>query len=156
MNTTTRKSPLWKQVLGVASHLTTLIAVLVASSVIWRDSQLYAIIYLAIFASWYATIFTAYCSKCPCHLNCTHLYMGRIASRLFKTRRPGGSSSDYLVNSALLIALIAFPQYWLKDHLLILLGFWLIMIAMGPMITPLFCPDCDNTSCPVHSLLKRE
>jgi hypothetical protein len=130
----------------------TFVIVFLTTGVIWHNSIVFAIIYLIVFAGWYITIFWAYCSKCPCHSKCTHVYMGWIASKVVRTKRNSKSSTDYLVNTVLLIVLLIYPQIWLKDHFVILISFWLVMIAMGPMITPIFCPTCEHTSCPVHRL----
>lgn len=153
---TGRSKPIWKQVLGILSHLFTFLVVLMAMIVIWRGSRVYALLYLLIFAGWYVTIFLAYCASCPCHRNCTHVYMGWLAARLFRTWRPKPSSALYIVNTGLLIVLLIYPLYWLKDRLLLLAGFWLVMIALGPLITPLYCPQCENRDCPVHRLTSKE
>ena len=147
----TKEKPIWQNILGISSHLLTFVVVFLATVVIWRDSAVSAIVYLAIFACWYVTVFWAYCSKCTCHSRCTHVYMGWIASRIFRAKRTNGSSIDYLINTVSLVAVLVYPQFWLKDHLVILVVFWIVMIAMGPSITPIFCPKCENTSCPVHS-----
>ena len=146
---------IWKKILGIMSHVFTFGAVFLTAFIIGRATPVFALIYLIIFLSWYITIFWAYCSRCPCHFNCTHVYMGRLASKIFKTKRESSSSIDYPINNLLLIAVLIYPQYWLKDNLYIFSGFWLVMIAMGPLITPLYCPECENTSCPVHRLFKR-
>jgi hypothetical protein len=98
-----KKKPVWKNVLGVGSHLLTFMVVFLVTSIIWKDSFVFGIIYLLIFLSWYLTIFWAYCSKCPCHFNCTHVYMGWMASKIYKTKRMNGSSTDYLINTVFMI-----------------------------------------------------
>ena len=156
MKKSRNEKPVWKKFLGIISHLFTFIIVFWVISIIWRDSYIAAFIYMILFISWYITILWAYCSKCPCHFNCTHVYMGWVASKIFKTKKTSRSSIDYVINTLLLIALLIYPQFWLKDHFIIIISFWIIMIALGPVIMPVFCPECENTSCPVHHFFKKK
>jgi hypothetical protein len=89
-----------------------------------------------------------YCSKCTCgREDCSHFFIGKLL-RFFPDRRGSGYSlTDYIGTIIPLALMIGLPQYILIKFPVLMIVFWILMLAGGMLILLFVCKNCRNKNC---------
>ncbi|MTI81107.1 MAG: hypothetical protein FH758_09500 [Firmicutes bacterium] len=136
---------------GFISLILIVIAVIFGAVIISRVSPLWAVVYLILSMISALLIVYSFCSKCPCNaVSCGHFFPGKIAQVLPKREEGLYGALDYVGVLASFIILFLFPQYWLRNEIILITIFWgLVLIALLD-IAFFVCKGCENKYCPLH------
>ena len=133
---------------GIMSILFIIAAFILGCYHICTTSYVFGLIYVGIFLTTYFFILTLFCSKCPADIKtCPHFLQGAL-KKLFPVKKEGDYTKfDYGVILAGFFAIALFPQYWLKDSLILFIIFWIVLIVSFIQIRMFVCAGCCNKKC---------
>lgn len=115
---------------------------------IGMDSIFYAVLYSVITILCLGFAVALFCSKCPCRLtDCGPMLFGQI-TRIFPQRssEPYSKQDIFLRNTALFI-IICIPQFWLIQHPVMFIVFWILAIVRWIHLIKWVCVSCGNRFC---------
>lgn len=138
--------PIFDVILTTAGFV---IVIVIGSWAILSTSLMLAAIYFL--ASLFATLVVhsySVCTKCPyCGKGC-YLPNGKLAGFMFSPKKPGKYTSlEGLGALGSLAFAVLVPQYWLFKNPLLLVPFWLVILALLVDIVVRICPRCLNFNC---------
>jgi hypothetical protein len=133
---------------GIMSILLIIIAFILGCYQIFIASFAFGLIYIGLFLLTYFFIYTLYCSKCPADIKtCPHVFQGAL-KLIFPVKKEGDYTKfDYGVIILGFLAIVLFPQYWLKNNLVLLIVFWIIIVLALFQIRTFVCTGCCNKKC---------
>ncbi len=134
---------------GVTSLLWVGIAIGLAAVVLFRESVLLGVVYLAICAAGGTAVLYAYCAKCPCKVHCGHVLPGIMATRFDRTPGPY-TPAEYAVVGIGLALILALPQVWLWQSPAVFAIFWVLTGIGLAQIRAFVCRACHNAYCPLN------
>ncbi|MBN2039668.1 MAG: hypothetical protein JW864_06480 [Spirochaetes bacterium] len=135
---------------GISSIIFMITALILADIWLFIISPGLGVIYSALIPVMFLVILYFYCRKCP-HTakgTCRHGILGRITKRLFGQSDPEKyTAKEIIFTLTALAVLIAFPQYWLFQNIVLSTGFWILMFISGLIVRTGVCPGCRNFNC---------
>jgi hypothetical protein len=133
---------------GIMSILLILTAFILGWFQIFIASFAFGLIYIGLFLLTNFFIYILYCSKCPADIKtCPHVFQGAL-KLIFPVKKEGDYTKfDYGVIILSFLAIVLFPQYWLKNNLLLLIAFWIIIVFALFQIGTFVCTGCCNKKC---------
>lgn len=133
---------------GILSLILFFMAVGIGAISIVQTSSLMAITYMLTSAISFVLIVYSYCSKCSCRKHtCGHVLPGIITRFLPHRIEASYTIMDYIGVALPIIVIVVFPQYWLKNNILLLVSFWsLILVAVVDILLKV-CKGCENENC---------
>lgn len=135
--------------LGILGLLLAGAAVAIGARLVFEASPLFGFIYLGVLAVGGGAVILAFCAKCPCKRDCAHLLPGLFARLV--DRAPGPYSRlEIAVVAVAILAIVVFPQLWLRHDTTQLLVFWGLFAVAGSLSVFGLCRRCDNTFCPAN------
>ncbi len=141
---------------GITSLAVFTLALVVGLMGIAHSAPTAAALYAMLLGAAALTVCGTYCAKCPCRKKaCGHLLPGLIARILPARRQTPYSTFDLVLTAAALAAMVLFPQPWLTRLPVLLVLFWLLVIAAAAEILGRVCPRCRNPHCPVKTVKRR-
>lgn len=135
---------------GLSSGAFIFIALILADIWLFITSFSLGIIYTIVIPIMFLMVLYFYCRKCPHTVNgtCRHVIFGRITKKLFgPSDQQKYTAKEILFTLIALLILIAFPQYWLIQNLVLFTVFWFLMFITGIIIRTGVCPGCRNHNC---------
>ncbi len=132
---------------GVMTVLLFYTALAIGCVVVFRQSTLFGFVDIALATLWPIPVAWFFCAKCPCRLDCGHVFMGAI-TRLLPEKKPGKYSLGEEIGSLLpMLIAAAFPLYWLLRDVTALIAF-LALLTLTIIETRLgVCVACPNEYC---------
>lgn len=111
-------------------------------------------IYFAVVCAGFAlAVSRAICSHCPYpsqYDSCLFL-PPTLVKKLYPYRGPEVSLSGKICTVLALVAIIAFPQYWLKENTFLLFLFWTFCLPSIAAFPLFYCKRCRHTGCPLNT-----
>jgi len=139
-----------RQFHGVTSLVLAALAAVIAAIIMFQNSLLLGLVYLAVCAAGAWTVVYAYCAKCPCKARCGHVFPGK-AARAYD-RQPGPYTKTEI--AALILALlliIGLPQFWLWQSTTLFIIYWSLNAISMAQARIVMCRTCDNVYCPLNN-----
>lgn len=128
------------------------LVVIIGTWAIWEASLAWAIVYLmgSLFGLLVIQSYL-FCTKCPyCGKGC-YLPNGKLAGLMFRSKKPEKHTPLELLAGPVAVVFAVFvPQYWLFKNLVLLVFFWLVVLAVLINVVVRFCPRCLNFNCPAN------
>ena len=133
---------------GIMSILLILTAFILGWFQIFIASFAFGLIYIGLFLLTNFFIYILYCSKCPADIKtCPHVFQGAL-KLIFPVKKEGDYTKfDYGLIILGFLAIVLFPQYWLKNNLILLIVFWIIIVFALFQIRAFVCIECCNKKC---------
>lgn len=136
---------------GVLSLILVFLAIAVGTISIAGSSKYYALIYIIISLISFLIVVFSFCAKCPCRQKeCGHVLPGKLTKILPERVKAPYNTRDYCGVLIPLLLIIAIPQFWLVNRLLLLVVFWVLMIIALLDIGLKVCKGCGNKDCPLN------
>jgi hypothetical protein len=133
---------------GIMSILLILTAFILGWFQIFIASFAFGLIYIGLFLLTNFFIYILYCSKCPADIKtCPHVFQGALKLILPVKKEDDYTKFDYGVIILGFLAIVLFPQYWLKNNLILLIAFWIIIVFALFQIRTFVCTGCCNKKC---------
>lgn len=133
---------------GISSLLLIVAACALGCFQIFNTSNTAGAVYIGVFLLAYSLIFVLFCSKCPADIKtCPHVISGAL-KRVFPVKRNGDYTKfDYGITALSVLAMVLFPQYWLKNNIALFIAFWIMIVIAVFQIRTSVCTGCCNKEC---------
>ncbi len=133
---------------GVTSLLLESLAIVIGFTAVWQAHKVAGVIYAILILAAVPVILYAYCSKCEVRLTgCRHVIPGQITRLLPARENEHYGILDYVGLTLPAAVLVAFPQPWLLENMLLLILFWVCLAGGLVQILLKVCKGCGNQKC---------
>jgi len=133
---------------GVTSLLLESLAVVIGFTAVWQADKVAGVIYAILILAAVPVILYSYCSKCEVRLTgCRHVIPGQITRLLPTRKKEHYGVRDYVGLMLPAAVLVAFPQPWLLENMLLLILFWACLAGGLVQILLKVCKGCGNSKC---------
>jgi hypothetical protein len=133
---------------GVASLLLESLAIVIGFTAVWQAHKVAGVIYAILILAAVPLILYAYCSKCEVRLTgCRHVIPGQMTRLLPARKNEHYGILDYVGLTLPVAVLVAFPQPWLLENMLLLILFWACLAGGLVQILLRVCKGCGNQKC---------
>ena len=133
---------------GVTSLLLESLAVVIGFTAVWQADKVAGVIYATLILAAVPVILYSYCSKCEVRLTgCRHVIPGQITRLLPTRKKEHYGVRDYVGLMLPAAVLVAFPQPWLLENMLLLILFWACLAGGLVQILLKVCKGCGNSKC---------
>ncbi len=133
---------------GVTSLLLEGVAIGIGLAAIWQVNKTFGVLYGILILAAVPAILYAYCSKCEIRLTgCRHVIPGQITRLLPARKNEHYGVLDYVGLTLPVALLVAFPQPWLLENLMMLILFWACLAGGLVQILLRVCKGCGNNKC---------
>jgi hypothetical protein len=133
---------------GVTSLLLEGLTIVIGFAAVWQANKTMGVLYAILVLAAVPIILYAYCSKCEVRLTgCRHVIPGQITRLLPARENTHYGILDYVGLMLPAALLVAFPQPWLLENVLLLILFWVCLAGGLLQILLKVCKGCGNQKC---------
>ncbi len=118
------------------------------AAVLVKGSIILLAVYTAAVLLSIIAIVAAYCRKCyKRNRECVHFNVGKLSVLMPPVDNRTYTRTEYLVTVCAVLLITGFPQYFLIQHRLLFVLFWVLTAAGVIEIFTFVCTDCRNGLC---------